>query len=479
MSFVPEQRLAMSPFGDQIGVELKPVVQVKATYGITSQCETFTATGGSVAATNGDFVLQTGTSVGGYGVIWSRQPIVYQPGIGIEARGTARFTTGVSNSFQAFGLFSSNDGMFFGYNGTSFGIMHRHDGEIEVRRLTVTAGSGGAATVTVTLNGVAYTAAITAGSVTQNAHEIEVGLNAGAAANLWYIQHIADTVVFVYKGIGAQSGTYSVSVSTGTFAGSIAQVKAGASPTEDWTPKASWNVDTASWLDPTKTNLYRVEFAYLGYGPLNYYIFNPSTKAWVLVHSIAWSNAKTSPNFRNPSMRVGWVSASLGSTTNLTVAGANAGAYLQGGRFEWLPFAADGTATSVTTATQVLTVQVRREYGSRSCNAVVRPIRIGVATDSTKGAIFRVYRNPTVAGTTAHAYVDQTESVCLYDTAGTTVTGGRILASATVGPSGNATIDMTSVGSVLVAGDELVIVAEVTSGAASTMSATCTWGEIV
>ena len=479
MTFVPQSQAALSPFGDEIGVRLKPIVAVKATYGVTSQCETFAATGGGVTATNGDFVLTTGTSVGGYCVLWSRQPIVYQPGVGIEARGTARFTTGVANSLQAFGLFSALDGMFFGYNGASFGIMHRQYGELETRILTVTAGSGGAATVTVTLNGVAYTASITAGTTTQNAHEIEVGLNAGAAATLWHIQHIGATVVFVHKGAGAQSGSYSATPSAGTFAGSFAQVKAGASPTETWTAKSSWNVDTASWLDQTKTNLYKVEFAYLGYGPLNYYVFNPSTKKWTLVHSIPWSNAYTRPNFANPSMRVGWVSASLGSTTNLTVAGANAAAFLQGDRFDGRPFAVDGTATGVTTATQVLTIQVRREYGGRSCNAVIRPTRISVSTDSTKGAVFKVYRNPTVSGTTAHAYVDQTESVALYDTAGTTVSGGSILTAITVGPSGTGSIDMASLGTVLIAGDELVITGAVTSGAASQMDATVTWEEIV
>jgi hypothetical protein len=178
-------------------------------------------------------------------------------------------------------------------------------------------------------------------------------------------------------------------------------------------------------------------------------------------------------------MRVGWVSASLGSTTNLTVAGANAAAFLQGERFDGRPFAASGQATGVTTATQVLSIQCRREYGARSCNAVIRPLRISVSTDSTKGATFYVYRNPTVSGNTAHQYVDQTDSIALSDTAGTTVTGGRILAAVTVGPSGSSVIDIEALGTVLVAGDEIVITAEVTSGAASIMNATCTWEEIV
>lgn len=478
MSYIPEQKFNRSTFGDTVTTELRPYVTLKATYGILDECESFSATGGAVAATNGEFVLTTGTSIGGYGIIWSRQPVVYLPGVGAEARATARFTTGVANSLQSVGFFSSTDGMFFGYNGTSFGIMHRYHGEVEVRTLTVTSGSGGAATVTVTLDGVAYTAAITSGSTTQNAHEIEHALNAGAAATLWNIQHIGSTVVFVYKWVGAKSGAYSVSVSAGTFAGNIAQNKAGATPTETWTAKASWNVDTASWLDPTKGNLFKFEFAYLGYGPLRFSVFNPTRREWQLVHVVDWANANAQTNFGNPTLRVGWVSASLGSTTNLTVAGASAMGGLQGRVDRSHVFGQPGTATGVTTQTQVLSIRIRREFGDRSNNSIMTPKLLSIGTDSNKGAVFRIFLNPTVSGTTAHAYIDETNSICTYDTAGTTVSGGRNLGVYSVGPSGRASISLDDLNIVLIAGDELVITAEVTSGAASEMTAAITWNEI-
>jgi hypothetical protein len=333
--------------------------------------------------------------------------------------------------------------------------------------------------VTVTLNGTAYTASITSGTTNSNAHEIEQGLNAGAAANLWYIQHVGTTVVFVAKDAGAKSGSYSVSVSAGTFTGSIAQNRAGATPTETWTARASWNVDTCSWIDPTKGNLYKVEFAYLGYGPLKYYVFNPTTRDYVLCHVVDWPNANTQTNLSNPTMRAGWVAASLGSTTNLTVAGASAQIMMHGKRPKGNAFGAYGVATGVTTETQVLTVQVRREFGNRACNAVVIPHIISLSTDSTKGAIFRILINPTVSGTTTHEYVDSTNSVCSADSAGTTVSGGRLVGVYSVGPSGRTNIMINETNAVLIAGDELVITAQVTSGAASEMTASLTWEEIV
>jgi hypothetical protein len=370
--------------------------------------------------------------------------------------------------------------MFFGYNGADFGIMHRYNGAFEIRTITVTAVSGGAETVTVTLNTVPYVLSVgSSATVQEAAHDIETQLIASAANTLWQFQHIDDTVVCVFRGIGEKAGTYSVS-STGTLTATVARDSAGATPTEDWTAQTAWNKDTATWLDVTKGNLYKVEFAYLGYGPLNYYIMHPTTKQWILVHQINWNNAKTTTNFGNPSMRVGWASASLGSSgTNLSVYGASAMAALQGETsLAKRSFAAVGNNASVSTETQILSVEVRREFGGRSCLAVVIP-SITVATDSQKGMIFRVYKNATVAGDTVHNYVDEDHSVCVYDTAGTTVSDGEFIDAVVVGPNGSRTISASDLGAYLVAGDEITVTGAVTSGAASGGFVTIKTDEII
>jgi hypothetical protein len=194
----------------------------------------------------------------------------------------------------------------------------------------------------------------------------------------------------------------------------------------------------------------------------------PSTKQFVLVHQINWPNTKTTTNFGNPSLRVGWASASLGSSgTNLTVAGASAMAALQGKTsLSKRSFAAVGNNANVSTETQILSVKVRREFAGKSCLAIVIP-SLNVATDSTKGMIFKVYKNATVAGDTVHNYIDDTNSICIYDTAGTTVSGGTIIDAIVVGPSGSRLLTADDLGTFLVAGDELTITGTVSSGAAS------------
>lgn len=473
------QRKHDGAFGDFVGVQFRPLITLKATYGVLDNAESFSATGGAVSAESGEFLCSSGTSLGGYGTVWTRRPLVYIPGLGAEARVTARFpTAGVPLSTQLVGFFTGADGMFFGYDGEDFGIMHRHGGAFEIRKIQVTAAATGAETVTVTLNGTAYNTTVTSGTATQNAHEIEQDLLADPVASAqWNFQHVGDSIFCIYKGVGAKSGSYSVS-STGTLTATVTQIEAGVTPNEDWTYQSSWNQSTASWLDVTKGNLYRFEYAYLGYGPLNYYVMN-NDQQWELVHTVKWNNQNTGVNLGNPSMRVGWAAASLGSTgTDLQVYGASAMSGLQGKTPEGRDFGMAATNPAITTEEHIISAKVRREFNGAACNAIALP-SLSCSTDSTKGMIFRVYRNATVTGVTDHQYVDQDQSIMIYDdVVNQTVSGGRLLGVFVVGPSGSVKIDSDKIGP-LVSGDEITVTGQVTSGASSAGSVTINTEELV
>jgi hypothetical protein len=141
-------------------------------------------------------------------------------------------------------------------------------------------------------------------------------------------------------------------------------------------------------------------------------------------------------------------------------------------------FSAIANNASVTTETQILSVRARYDFNGRFSNCIVIP-SLNLATDSTKGMIFRLYLNATIGGATNHDYIDEDESVCVYDTAGTTVTGGRILGAYVVGPSGSRAISAEELGLTLAAGDELTITGQVTSGAASGGFVTANLREVI
>ena len=118
----------ISPFGDLIAQPLTPLVQVDFVYGINSQQGAVTInTTGVGDASVGRLRLQTGTGAAGSATYTTRRPAQYRPGQGMIARLTMPMTTGVANSTQIAGAGDANDGYFFGFNGATFGVLHRNN----------------------------------------------------------------------------------------------------------------------------------------------------------------------------------------------------------------------------------------------------------------------------------------------------------------------------------------------------------------
>lgn len=71
--------------------------------------------------------VQSGTSSSGSAIVQSAKPASYRPGQGITARFTPIWSTFAPNSMQYFGMGTNENGYFFGYSGSNFGIIHRNN----------------------------------------------------------------------------------------------------------------------------------------------------------------------------------------------------------------------------------------------------------------------------------------------------------------------------------------------------------------
>jgi hypothetical protein len=119
----------LSSFNTLETAQLTPIMQLDFIHGTNSQTGVSTvANSATVDTDSGRLRLQSGTNSAGSAIFNSRKPSKYRPGQGITARFTPIFTTGVASSTQIWGAGNVNDGYFFGYNGTAFGILHRHGG---------------------------------------------------------------------------------------------------------------------------------------------------------------------------------------------------------------------------------------------------------------------------------------------------------------------------------------------------------------
>jgi len=482
MIYTAQDKLQKAAFGELVTTPITQLVQIENKYAIDpielDVLETFEATGGSADNDGNLFRCQTGTSVGGYGVVRSKANIIYSAGQGVEARFTASFTTGVALSLQFGGMFSLTETLAFGYDGVDFSTIHQYNGEAEVQLITVTA--TGAGTCTVTLDGTASSGiTVTSSDVQTNIREIGVGLNADALALAWRFECVDDKIYCIAKSTGGKAGTMSIS---GGVTANIVEKTAGADKVSNNTAQASWNRTTTPFagFDPTNLNVYRIVFGYLGIANIDYSVYNPEIGDWVLVHSVKWANTNGTTHLRNPDLKVGWTSASLGASgTNLTVKGASASMGIQGAESDIkIPFAAVGSTAGIGTSfTPIVSIKNRIVYGDRFNLGKLQLEISTVSNDHSKPLIVELIKNATLTGPTVWEFEDEFNSITLVDTASTGYTGGSLIDAFTVAKDSSGILDLAKVSTYLLPEETLTVVAKADSGTAVNTDATLTWIE--
>jgi len=322
-----------SAFGEILSVPVTPVIQLDGLYGLDPQdFETYDATGGAATTTNTLMQCSTGTSLGGYGVIRSKRAVRYRPGQGASARFTAKFTTGVTGYTQRAGFFTQEQAIQVGYDGESFGVLLENGGKAHIHEFEVTVAESGA-DVSVTIDDDVVTVTTSTATAAANAAEIAAAIEAdGTAGAKWIVEQVGAIIRLLSRSVGVKSGTFSIARTSGsTFTGTSTISQTGVAHTTTWTPQTSWNVDkldgtgpSGMTLDPTKLNVFQINFRWLGAGEIRFAIENSVDGEMVFFHHIHYSNQNTDVHIDNPSLKIGYVAASLGGTgSNIVVEGAS------------------------------------------------------------------------------------------------------------------------------------------------------------
>ena len=472
-------------FGENIVSKRQQAVNIENKYKIDpaniDELETYAATGGSVGTGSSNmFQCQTGTSVGGYGVIRSKEAAIYHAGYGVECLVTSTFTAGIASSIQFAGLFSLTETVAVGYDGASFSCLHSYAGAAEIQTIEVTTVAGGAETATVTLDGDEVAIAITASDTDTNARELTNGLvGDGTLSGKWRFEQVASKVYCIAKAVGDKTGTMSFST-TGSAVATITQDRVGVAKTDNHVPQADWNITSTPFndFDPIKLNLYRITFGYLGAGNITYGIYNPNTGRFVQVHRIKWASEYSTPNLGHPDLKVGWTAASLGSSgTNLTVSGGSGGIFFEGSTpLHGNTHATNNTKESITTTdTNLLTIRNRVVFGDHFNRGDIVILHISVSNEHNKAIIISIIKNAIVAGTLNFNYIDEFNSIALVDTGGTTISNGTVIDSFTIGANESITVDLISSRILLFPEEEFSIVARTVLGTSTSISTTVTW----
>lgn len=479
------QELQKSAFGEIKTESMTPITQISAEYGLLNQVLTVvdsSASGTSTIVAN-KFTCQTGTDAAGLASILSLRQLKYRPGQGALGRLTAVFDAATANNQQIAGLITGENVFAFGYLNQEFGIIYAHDGEGESQELTITTPAAGAESATITIDGTGFTVPLTAGTVQHNAFEIAISLTA-QVQNYTFASN-NDQVIAQALIPGAQS-TFAFSSSTAIA--SWFQVTAGVEPTIDFTKQESWNVDTRINSDPTtnlnpqKGNVYQVQYQYLGFGAIKFFIEDSISGDFVLVHVIRFANTSTTTSVTNPTFRIGWLTRNLGNTSNVTLSGGSAAAFIEGIIKRSTPPRAEdnGQLTVGSTLTNIITFRNRVTFGGRVNRAEIFPLLASFSTQANKFAFFEILANPTFGGDLNFQYIDKTSSIMEFATDNVSVSGGIKVASITVVAGSSESIefnDRVDLDFIALPGQTFTIAASIPTAAAADCQATGTWQE--
>ena len=476
-------QLNTTAFGDLKAEKMTPITQISAEYGLLNQVLTVIDAGasGTTTVVDNKFTVQTGVASDGVAAILSLRLLTYRPGQGALARYTALFTTGVALSRQLAGLITAENSFAFGYVGTEFGIIHTHDGESEYQELTITTPAAGSENATITVDGIGYTVPLTAGTVQHNAFEIANSLTAQVPN---YDFSSNNDQVLAQAVLNGPAGTFAFSSATAVSA--WVQITPGVLPITDFIPQDEWSENTFLSLipafDPTLGNVYQIQVQYLGFGGIKFYVEDPATADFILVHIIKFANTSTLPSVTNPSFRIGWVARNFGNTSNITVAGASASGYIEGESVVSTPPLAEQHDQLAVGAilTNIITFRNRLNFGGKRNRAELLPLLLSLSTQANKSAFFEVVANPVFGGDMDFQFVNVNGSIMEVAKDAVTISGGVLVGGATVVAGSSVPVEFNTRAwhtFAALPGATFSVASRVSGGAAADMQATATWVE--
>lgn len=258
--------------------------------------------------------------------------------------------------------------------------------------------------------------------------------------------------------------------------------------TETFTPQYEFNFDVLDGnggttnpsnmlLDPSKGNVFVIQFQWLGFGDISFLIENPVSNSFFPFHIIQYSNENILPSIYNPNLPIRYeLSTYTGFSGTLNMYSASASASIEGLRIVTGPtFSASSTTSSTTNP--ILVIRNKQVFQNKLNRTTVILKTINISNDSTGLVAYKIMYNPTFL-TSTWTSVDSNYSVVEYSTnavyTSTGVPNGTQILAYSLSKDSALAFDLTQQSIELYPGDTLAI-STVTS--AATQAAVFIWVE--
>jgi len=268
------------------------------------------------------------------------------------------------------------------------------------------------------------------------------------------------------------------------FNGTSFGINRRSSSSDNYIPQSTWNKDkmngsgsSGMTLDATKGNVYKIQYQWLGFGGINFFIENPLTNSFVLVHQIQYANANTTTSVLNPSLPLSFKVSNTSNNTNIVVKVPSIAAFVEGTVVDTGLINSISNAKSLTTQLNIFTIQNKSTFGGVSNKKAVLPLLLSIANTSNADLTVRMILNTTLGGVPSYTDISTTTSVVSFDVAGTTITGGRALGIFVLNGNTNAQVRLDYI-PIAINPTDILTFSGTSSGAAITATAALTWSEI-
>lgn len=382
MSLQP-QIFSQSAFGELMCAEVSGVIQLQFPYNLNPELVLPSVTGSGTVTSSPPFALiSVPASASSSGSFQSRNQLHHKPGQGAVAIFTAVYTSGIANSKQYVGIGNTLNGFFYGWNGSTFGILYRNN-----------------------------------------------------------------------------------SVDT-------------------WIYQASWNQDpfdgtgaSGVILDPTKGNVYKIQYQWLGFGAINFFIESSNTGEYTFVHQIQTPNSGVTTSLANPTLPLFARAESTNAASLVQLRVPSMAAMIEGVIFN------DNTRYSTfgslsipaNTTTLVLTIYNNLTYNGYINPKSVQPDFISMANTGASNVTFTYMLNPTVSASFIPSNTSTGTSVVSYAVGGSLVTAGRTLLTQYIGANSYDNVFIDFINLSLNPGEYLGVTAR--SSSTATVSVSYSWIE--
>lgn len=133
-----------------------------------------------------------------------------------------------------------------------------------------------------------------------------------------------------------------------------------------------------------------IQYPYLGYGDVKFFVQNPNDGRWILAHIIKYANTVTTTQAGNPNLFFYGFNVNSGNTSNITMYCGSVGVFITGHRSyigspRWA-MDAGKLSLAASTDTNLLSIKNATTYNGVANRSLVRLHSLSVGSNTSTGS---------------------------------------------------------------------------------------------